>query len=71
MQNRERTTPRGFLFGETSRASQQFNHPSPATQPPLTSGPTRATLPSFVLVAQIELAGTEDPSQMGEHFRER
>ena len=51
MQNRERTTPRGFLFGETSRASEQFDHPTPAAQPPSASGPTRVTLPSFVLVA--------------------
>ena len=26
MQNKERTTPRGFLFGETSGASQPFDH---------------------------------------------
>jgi len=70
MQNRERTTPRGFLFGETSGASRQFDHPSLAAQPPSTIEPTRATLPSFVPVAQIEPARAEDPSQMGEHFRE-
>lgn len=39
MQNRERTTPRGFLFGETFGASQQLDHPSPAAQRPLASGP--------------------------------
>jgi len=37
MQNWERSTPRGFLFGETSGASQQFDHPSPTVQPPLAS----------------------------------
>jgi len=62
MQNRERTTPRGFLFGEIFGASQQFDHPSPATQSPSASGPTRATLPSFVPVAHIEPAGGEDPT---------
>jgi len=70
MQNRERTTTKGFLFGETSGASQQFDHPSLAAQPPSASGPTRATLPSCMPVAQVEPAGIEDPSQMGEDFRE-
>lgn len=32
--------------------------------------PTRATLPSFVPIAQIELVREEDTPQMGDYFRE-
>lgn len=70
MQNRERSTYREFLFGETSRASQQLDHISPTAQPPSLSGPTRATLPSFLPLAQGESCGVEGQSPMGEHFKE-
>lgn len=70
MQNREQSTHQEFLFGETSGASQQLDHLSPTAQPPSLSGPTRATLPSFLPLAQGEPGGVEDQSPLGEHFRQ-
>lgn len=69
-QSRDKATPRGFLCGETSEASQPFDHPSPTTQRPSVSVTTRATLPSFVPMAQIEPAREEENPQMGDYFRE-
>jgi len=69
-QNREWSTYRQFVFGETSGASQQFDHLSPIAQSPPSSEPTQATLPSFLPLVQGEIGGGEDPSLMGEHFKE-
>jgi len=69
-QNRDKATPRGFLCRETFGASQPLNHPSLVAQRPSVSVPTRATLPSFVPVAQIEPTREEDTPQMGDYFRE-
>lgn len=69
-QNRDRDTPRGFLRGETFETSQRFDHPSQVAQHPSVSVPTQATLPSFMPVAQIELAREEDTPQMGVYFKE-
>lgn len=68
-QNWDRATSRGFLCGETLGASQPFDQPPPAAQRPLVSVPTRATLPSFVPIAQIKPA-REDTPQMRDYFRE-
>ena len=69
-QNRERTMPRGFLCAETLGASQPFDHPSPVVQRPSVSVLTRATLHSFVPMAQIQPVREEDPPQMGHYFKE-
>jgi len=69
-QSRDRATPRGFLCGETSGASQPFDYPSPAVHRLSVSVPTRATLPSFVSITQIKRAREEDTPQMGDYFRE-
>lgn len=59
MQNQERSTHREFMFGETSGASQQFDHSSPTAQPPSASRLTRATLPSLVPLAQNDQQGSK------------
>jgi len=44
-QSRDRATPRGFLCGETFRASQPFYHPSQAAHHHSVSVPTRLHYP--------------------------
>jgi len=57
-------------LGETSGASQQYDHHSPATHPLASGGPTRTTLPSFLPSALSEQGGPDDQMPIGKYFRE-